>query len=142
MTNPIKYLGSQSAGIAFEEYETRTVNVTSETIVSILEDGNPHPAPYANDIFEGDVVTWSATVKDSAVAVLPATFVAQLDIVDATTGAVLATVVASQAFDSAHYNATTGVLTLSFTVPSGGITGISPNTAYKIALKWATQIIG
>jgi len=110
----VKYLGSTSTGQTFTEGETRSVNVTSEAL-------NPTSG------YQGDSVTYTATVLDSTSAKLPATFVATLKF-----GAT--TVVSNQAFGSSHYSQSTGQLSISFLVPAGS--GQS-----TVTLTWADQII-
>jgi hypothetical protein len=110
----IKYLGSTSTGQTFTEGETRSVNVTLEGLVP-------------NNGYQGDNVTYTATVLDSTSAKLPATFVATLKF-----GAT--TVVSNQAFDASHYSQSSGQLTVSFLVPSGS--GQS-----TVTLTWTDQII-
>lgn len=110
----VKYLAGSSAGTAYETGETRTVNVTSELLTAVSG-------------YEGDPVTYSATVLDSTVAKLPATFVADLKI----NGTVL---VNDQIFNAGVYNQTTGLLTLPFTVPADV-------GALSVTLEWLEQII-
>lgn len=110
----IKYLAGTSTGTPYETGETRTVNVTTESVSAVSG-------------YEDDAVTYTATVLDSIAAKLPATFVATLQI----NGTALIT---DQVFDVAVYNQTTGLLTLEFTVPSA--VGI-----FSVTLDWAEQII-
>lgn len=110
----VKFLGSQSTGIAFETGETRSVNVTGEALS-------------VSSGYEGDTITYTATVLDSTTAKLPASFVATLKL----NGTDLVT---NQAFDVSVYNQSTGLLTLDFTVPAGAGT-------YTVKLTWAEQEI-
>jgi len=110
----IKFLGSQSTGIAFETGETRSVNVTVEGVSS------PNG-------FEGDTITYTATILDSITSKLPATFVATLKI----NGTALIT---DQVFDASVYSQATGLLTLDFIVPAGEGT-------FTVKLEWAEQQI-
>jgi len=111
---PIKFLAGVSTGQSFETYETRTVDVTAENLsVSVG--------------YEGDSVTYTATVLDSTVAKLPATFVATLKI----NGTDL---IIDQVFDAGVYDQGTGLLTLILTVPAV----LGPLT---VTLNWAEQVI-
>lgn len=93
----IKYLAIDSTGEPFATDETRTVDVTLEGLT--LSSG-----------FEGDVITYTATVKDSTVAALPVTFVAALMI--------NGTELASVAFQPSVYDPVTFLLTIPWTVPA------------------------
>ena len=111
----IKYLGDDSTGHAFTTGETRTVTVTSEELDVAAG-------------YEGDTVTYTATVVDSTAAKLPATFVADLLL-----GA--AKLKDAQAFGAGQYSQSTGLLTLVCTIPSGA------SGEETVKLSWADQII-
>ena len=110
----IKYLGNVSPGTPFETGETRTVNVTAENLSAVSG-------------FENDIVTYTATVLDSAVEKLPATFQATLKL----NGTDL---VIDQVFDAVAYSQVTGELSFDFTVPSNV-------GAFDVTLNWIDQII-
>ena len=110
----IKYAAGSSTGTAYETGETRTVNVTAESLSAVSG-------------YEGDTVTYTATVLDSTVAKLPATFVATLKI----NGTDL---IVDQVFDAAVYSQSTGELNLDFTVPAAV-------AVLSVTLNWAEQII-
>ncbi|GAH49143.1 unnamed protein product [marine sediment metagenome] len=114
MAIPDKYVAGQSTGTPFETGNTVSVVVTAEALSSVSG-------------YEGDSVTYTATVKDGAEASLPATFVADLEI-DSTK------VLTGQAFDVAVYDQATSLLTLVFTVPSAVGT-------FTVKLVWAEQLI-
>ena len=110
----IKYLGNVSPGTPFETGETRTVNVTLENLSAVSG-------------FEGDTITYTATVLDSVVEKLPATFEATLKL----NGTDL---VIDQVFDAVAYNQATGELSFDFDVPSSV-------GAFDVTLNWIDQII-
>jgi len=110
----IKYLGNVSPGTPFETGETRTVNVTAENLSAVSG-------------FEGDIITYTATVLDSAVEKLPDTFEATLKI----NGTDL---IVDQVFDAAAYSQASGELSLDFTVPA-------TVGALSVTLNWIDQII-
>lgn len=110
----IKYLAGVSTGTAFETGETRTVDVTAEDLSAVSG-------------YEGDSVTYTATVLDNTVAKLPATFVATLKINSTD-------LITDQVFDAVAYDQATGELSLDFTVP----TAVG---AFTVTLDWAEQII-
>lgn len=110
----IKFAAGSSTGTAYETGETRTVNVTSELLTAVSG-------------YEGDPITYTATILDSTTAKLPATFVADLKI----NGTVL---VNDQVFNAGAYDQGTGLLTLAFTVPAG--VGV-----FNVTLEWLEQII-
>ena len=112
---PIKYLSGESTGVTLTVYETRTVVVTNESI-------NPTSG------YEGDIVTYTATVKDNTGATLPSSFVVSLIM----NGTVL---ISNQQLTSDVYDSSTGELTLQFTVPS------VPAGTYTVKLTWNEQII-
>ena len=93
----VKYIAIDSTGVAFDTDETRTVNVTGEGLS-------------ASSGFEGDVIDYTATVKDSTDAAMPITFAAELMI--------NGTELASVAFQASVYNPSTFLLTIPFTVPA------------------------
>lgn len=93
--------------------ETKDVVVTDEAV--------DKPTGYG-----GEVVTYTATVKDNLGEVLPAAFVASLM---KNSGPI----VPDQVFDAAHYNQTTGLLTLQYT------RGYDAGT-FLVKLEWAEQI--
>ncbi|MCJ7768724.1 hypothetical protein MUP79_10085 [Candidatus Bathyarchaeota archaeon] len=107
-------MGDDSIGTNFTTGEARTVDVTTEDL-------DVHTG------FEGDPVTYTATVLDSTAAKLPATFVASLKI-DGTE------VVTDQVFDAGHYSQSTGLLTLAWVVPA-------PTGALTVKLTWEDQVI-
>ena len=109
-----KYLGAESAGVAFTTEETRSVVVTLEALDK-------------SSGYEGDTVVYTATVKDDLGNALPETFVASL-IMNATV------LIADQAFGVAVYDPATFELTLSFTVPAG-------EGSFTVKLSWAEQTI-
>jgi len=112
---PIKYLAGESTGVSFELYETRTVVVTNEAV-----------SPSSG--YEGDTITYTATVKDNTGATLPSSFVVNL-VMNGTT------LISNQQLTSDVYDSSTGELTLTFTVPS-----ISAGT-YTVKLTWSEQVI-
>lgn len=114
MALPIRFPAGSSTGVSEEIGETRDVVVTAEAI---------DPATG----YGGDTVTYTATVKDSTGASLPATFVASL----MKNGD---PVISDQVFDAAHYDQATGLLTLQYTrgYPAG---------TFTIKLEWAEQLI-
>ncbi len=114
MAVPDKYLASQSTGTSFETGETKSVVVTAEALSETSG-------------YEGDSITYTATVKDGAETALPATFVADLEINSTT-------VITGQVFDEAHYDQATQLLTLEWVVPVtvGALT---------VKLIWAEQLI-
>ena len=109
----IKYLGDQSTGTPFETGETRTVDVTSEDLTSASG-------------FEDDVITYTATIKDSTAAALPVTFGVRLKL----NGTELASVV----LDGTVYTPGTFAFVLPFTVPAAV-------GAFTVTLEWVDQII-
>lgn len=109
----IKYLPIDSIGVGFDIDETRLVEVTNEDL-----------SLYS--AFQGDVVTYTATVKDSTGLALPVTFCAEL----MGNGYELLSV----AFQPSVYDPVTFLLTLPFTVP--GAVG-----SYTIRLTSVVQII-
>lgn len=111
---PIKFLAGASTGSPFETYETRTVDVTLEALSAV-------------NGYEGDVITYTATVLDSVLDKLPATFVATLKI----NGTDL---IADQVLDAGVYDQGTGELSLDFTVPAA----VGP---FTVTLDWDEQII-
>ena len=118
----IKYLGSQSSGQPLKKGKTKSVVVTVETLIT--PDGDDYG-------FDGDTVTYNATVKDNEGLTLPAAFVADLIV----NGTIL---IANKDFESSVYNATTGALSLEFIVPNDTILPIGD---YTVKLKWLTQKI-
>lgn len=114
MALPVKYAPGSSTGLEFEIGEKRTVFVTVEA--------NAPVSGYA-----GDMITYTATVKAHTGDSLPATFVADLEL-----GA--AKVITGQAFDAAHYDQTTSLLTLTWQAPA--IDG-----TFTVKLVWAEQLI-
>lgn len=114
MALPVKYLGAESTGVAFETGETRSVVVTAEALDKVSG-------------YEGDTVVYTATVKDNLENVLPATFVASLKINETL-------VITDQVFDAAVYDAVSGLLTLSWVVPADVGT-------FTVKLVWAEQLI-
>ncbi len=110
----IKYLVGQSTGQPFDTGETRSVDVTLESLD--ISSG-----------YEGDTVTYIATVLDSTLAKLPAAFVADLLI----NGTKLKD---AQVFDAGVYDQSTGILTLVCVVPAAV-------GSFTVKLDWAEQII-
>jgi len=110
----IKYLAGSSLGTAFEAGETRSVVVTDESVSAISG-------------YEGDTVTYIATVLDNTDAKLPAAFLATLKL-DGTN------LIVDQDFDTAMYSQATGELTLDFTVPASV-------GEFVVTLHWAEQVI-
>lgn len=110
----IKFLAGASTGAPFETGETRSVDVTLESLS-------------ASSGYENDVITYTATVLDSVLAKLPAIFVASLKI----NGTDLIT---DQVFDAAVYDQATGELSLDFTVPAA-------IGSFSVTLDWAEQEI-
>ncbi|NVM22857.1 MAG: hypothetical protein HWN68_13880 [Desulfobacterales bacterium] len=110
----VKYLAGLSVGSPLETGETRTVDVTAEALDK-------------STAYEGDEVTYTATVKDNTAASLPATFVADLELDGEK-------VITGQVFDVAVYESATGLLTLTFTVPA-------TLGAHTVKLVWAEQLI-
>lgn len=110
----VKYVGSESAGSPLETGETRTVDVTVEALDKATA-------------YEGDEVTYTATVKDSIATSLPATFAADLELNGEK-------VITGQVFDVAVYDEATSLLTLTFTVPA-------TVGAHTVKLVWAEQLI-
>ena len=113
MAVPDKYLAGTSTGQPFETGNSLTVAVTAEALDVATG-------------YEGDTVTYTATVKEGENP-LPATFVADLEINSTK-------VVTDQVFDAGHYDQATKLLTLTFTVPADV-------GAFSVKLKWAEQII-
>ena len=111
----VRYPAGESTGVAFTAGETKTVVVTAEAVT-----------PTSG--YQGDTITYTATVQDDLGEVIPATFVADL-LYNATK------VVDSQVFDAAHYDPATKLLTLTFTVPAGA-------GPFTVKLSWAQQDIG
>jgi hypothetical protein len=109
----VKYLAIDSAGVGFDVDETRTVEVTNEALT--VPSG-----------FEGDVVTYTATVKDNTGAALPDTFYAELML----DGVLLV----SGTFGPGIYDPITFVLTAPFIVPT--VTG-----SFIVKLTSVDQII-
>lgn len=114
MALPTKYAANSSTGTPFETGETRTLVVTAEALDAV-------------NGYEGDTVTYTATVLDDQAAKLPETFVADLEINSTK-------VVTAQVFDGGHYDQGTGLLTLTFTVPAAVGT-------FTVKLVWAEQEI-
>ena len=110
----IKYLAGSSVGTPYETGESRSVLVTAETLSAVSG-------------YEGDTVTYTATVLDSEAEKVPAAFMATLKI----NGTDL---VVDQAFDAGVYNQSTGELNLDFTVPAAV-------AELTVTLNWAEQII-
>ena len=110
----IKFEAGVSTGTPYETGETRQVTITAESLSAV-------------DGYEGDTITYTATVLDNTVAKLPAAFVATLKI----NGTALIT---DQVFDAGVYDQGTGLLTLIFTVPAA--VGV-----FSVTLDWAEQII-
>jgi len=111
---PIKYGPGMSTGVSFEVGETRTVQVTAESL--------DKPSAY-----KGDSVTYTATVLDNTAAKLPATFLVDLEINGTK-------VITGKALAADVYSQTTGLLTLAWTVPD--IVGVK-----TVKLVWAEQAI-
>ena len=93
----IKYLAIDSTGVPFDAEETRTVDVISEAL----------SAPSG---FQGDVIDYTANVRDSVGVIMPPTFTAEL--------MMNGTQLASVAFQPSVYNSATGNLSIPFTVPT------------------------
>ena len=110
----IKFLSGSSTGTAFDTGETRTVTVSAENLSAVSG-------------YEGDTVTYTATVLDSTVVGVPATFVATLKI----NGTNL---IIDQVFDVGVYTPGSGALSLAFTVPAA-------IGNFTVSLDWAEQII-
>lgn len=111
----IKYGSDQSGGVIFTQGETRYVYVSDEAIVPT--------SGYA-----GDMIEYTAIVKDSENEALPATFVMDL-MFNA------AAVIPGQVLNAVVYDPITFILTLSFSCPTGNI------GANTVKLQWAEQII-
>lgn len=111
---PVKYPAGESTGVAFTAGETRTVVVTVEAV-----------APTSG--YQGDTITYTATVLDDTGVGLPTTFVVDL-LYNATK------VVDAQALDAAVYDPATGALSLTWTVPAGA-------GPFTVKLSWAEQTI-
>lgn len=109
----VKYSAIDSVGVGFDTEETRTVEVTVEGL----------SAPSG---FEGDVVDYTATVKDETGAAMPVTFTAEL----MGNGVQLASV----AFQASVYDPITFLLTLPFTVPA-------PTGSFTVKLTSVDQVI-
>ena len=114
MAVPDKYVAGSSTGTPFETGTTKSVVVTAEDLS-------------ASSGYEGDSITYTATVKDELEGPLPATFVVDLEI-DSTK------VVTAQALDAGVYDQGTSLLTLVFTVPAAVGT-------FTVKLVWAEQLI-
>lgn len=114
MAVPDKYVVGQSTGTPFETGETKSVVVTTESLS-------------AASGYEGDTITYTATVKDESEGSLPATFVVDLEI-DSTK------VVTAQALDAGVYDQGTQELSLDFTVPAAV-------GNFTVKLVWAEQLI-
>ena len=111
---PIKFIAGSSTGTAFDTGETRSVDVTAESLSEVSG-------------YEGETITYTATVLDSTVAKLPAAFVATLKI----NGTSL---VVDQDFNVGVYDQATGELNIDFTVPAAV-------GAFTVSLDWAEQEI-
>lgn len=109
----IKYLAIDSTGAPFDTNETRTVDVTNEAVS-------------VSSGFEGDVIDYTATVKDSMGIAMPVTFCAELMI--------NGTELASVAFQASVYNPGTFLLTIPFTVPA-------PVGSFTVKLTSVDQVI-
>jgi len=112
----VKFLGNESAGTPFGAGETRSVVVTVEALV---------PA----DGYEGDVVVYSATIKDDLGAALPDTFVVDVkfDGVVVQTGVIL---------DAGNYNPATFEFSVDLTIPA-----IAVPESKTVNMAWAEQEI-
>lgn len=110
----IKYVTGQSDGAPFEAGETRSIVVTAENLS-------------ASSGYQGDTITYTATVRDNIGYSLPGDFIADLEI-DSTK------VVTDQVFEAAVYDPGTGGLTLTWTVPAD--MGI-----FTVKLVWDEQLI-
>ena len=111
---PIKFEAGTSPGTPYETGETRQVAVTAEGLSAVSG-------------YEGDSITYTATVLDNTAAKLPASFVATLKM----NGTALIT---DQVLDAGVYDQGTGLLTLIFTVPAAV-------GAFSVTLEWAEQTI-
>jgi hypothetical protein len=97
--------------------------VTDEALATLYEP--------IDEGYEGETITYTATVKDNKDETLPEAFIATLRI----NGTPL---VNNQVFNSSVYDPETGLLTLQFDVP----TDIElPPANYIVKLTWATQVI-
>ena len=110
----VKYLGDDSTGTNFTQGESRTVDVTGEDL-------DVHTG------YEGDPISYTATVLDSTAAKMPASFVASLKLNGTE-------VISDQVFDAGHYSQSTGLLTLPWVVPAG-------SGALTVKLTWEDQVI-
>lgn len=123
----IKYVGDESTGTPFTVGETRTVVVTSEVNDPISG-------------YDGDAISYTATVLDSESDKLPAAFEASLKLWLAGSPADFEyEVITDQVFDAGHYSQSTGLLTLSWTVPAVG--DWDHFEACTTILEWITQYI-
>ncbi|GAJ15393.1 unnamed protein product [marine sediment metagenome] len=114
MALPVKYAAGSSTGTAFETGESQTVVVTAEALDEV-------------NGYEGETITYTATVKDGEEEALPATFVVDLEINSTK-------VITGQALDAGVYDQETKLLTLPWTVPADVGT-------FTVKLVWAEQEI-
>ncbi len=111
-----KYLGTESSGTPLNAGETRSVVVTEEAL-----------AP--TDGYEGDVVVYSATIKDDLGAALPDTFVVDVKF----DGVVLD---AGVILEAGNYNPATFLFSVDLTIPV-----IASAGAKTVNMEWAEQEI-
>ncbi len=112
----VKYLGDASTGTPLNASETRSVVVTAEALVP-------------SDGYEGDVVVYSATIKDDLGAFVPATFVVDVkfDGVVVQPGVIL---------NVGNYDPGTFLFSVNLTVPV-----IASAGAKTVNMEWAEQEI-
>ncbi len=112
----IKFLASESTGTPLDAGETRSVVVTAEALAPALG-------------YEGDIVEYSATIKNDLTAALPATFVVDLKI----EGAVE---IAGVILNVGNYDPVTFLFAINVTIPAV----VTPG-AKTINIAWAEQEI-
>ncbi len=111
-----KYLGNESAGTPLNASETRSVVVSEEALVP-------------SDGYEGDVVVYSATIKDDLGGFLPDSFVVDVkfDGVVVQSGVIL---------DAGNYDQGTFEFSVDLTIPA-----IASAGAKTVNMAWAEQEI-
>ncbi len=112
----VKYLGDVSAGTPLNASETRSVVVTAEALVP-------------TDGYEGDVVVYSATIKDDLGGFLPDSFVVDVkfDGVVVQAGVIL---------NAGNYDQGTFLFSVDLTIPA-----IASAGAKTVNMEWAEQEI-
>ncbi len=112
----IKYLGEASPGTPLNASETRSVVVTEEALVP-------------TDGYEGDVVVYSATIKDDLGGFVPDTFV-----VDVKFDGVI--VQAGVILNAGNYDPGTFAFSVDLTIPAIATAGVK-----TVNMEWGEQEI-